>query len=117
MSRRGRLPKELWETYRAMSTDVGKIGTFKFLAFTACMNKEERQVMALLEVSARLFSDDEKFGEFIEEFAKPFFEFMGRASWDRDIVTDLGLALSLKQTSKKSVSKLLQFNPSKAKKD
>lgn len=111
MPKKGRIPRELWETYRAMSVDVGKI--IPFLQETSCMNVDERKMIGFCEIAKKLLKKDKGFVAFIDEFAKPFFEYMGRAKWDRDIVTDLGLALSMRKGRRKDVSKVLEFEAPK----
>lgn len=113
MPKKGRIPQELWETYRAMSVDVGRIKDFKFLAQTACMNVDERKMIGFIEVAKKLFKGDKAFVAFLDKFAKPFFEYLGRAKWDRDVVTDLGFALANRQSRRKDVSKLLAYKPPK----
>ena len=113
MVKKGRIPSELAESYRAMSVDVGRIKDFKFLAETACMNVDERKMIGFCEIAKKLFKGDKKFVSFLDEFAKPFFEYMGRAKWNRDILTDLGLALSLRKGRRKDVTKVLEWKPPK----
>ena len=111
MRKGGKMFNEVWETFRAMSVDVGK--QIPFLADVSCMNEEERLNLAYCQFLQGLFeSDDPEFCQFIEEIAKPFFKFTGRAKWDRDIVTDLGLALSLRKERKSSIEKVMEFSPS-----
>ena len=114
MVKKGRIPREIWETYQAMSVDVGRL--IPFLRDTSCMNVDERKMLGFCEIAKKLFEGDKKFVAFLDEFAKPFFEYMGRAKWNRDIVTDLGLALSMRESKRKDVSKLLDYEaPAKKK--
>lgn len=92
-----------------MSVDVGKI--IPFLGNTSCMNVEERKYLALIETIKGMFKDDKEFIKFLEQEVKPFFENMGRARWNRDIVSDLGFALSLRKSRRKDVSKILKWKP------
>lgn len=105
------MPNEIWENFRAMSQDVGKI--IKFLADTSCMNAEERVTLAHLETLKPLLTDDPEFVQFIDEIVTPFVRNTGRAKWQRDIVTDLGLALSMRKEKEAKLDKILSFDPSK----
>ena len=107
MSKRTRIPKELFETYKAMSIVVGRHN--KFLQQTSCMNPEERTMIAMCEISKRLFASDEEFVGFIDEFAIPYFEYMGRAKWKRNEVTDLGFALSLTPSEQEDIRTILEY--------
>jgi len=98
-----------------MSVDVGK--QIKFLADTSCMNVEERVNLAHLEVARKFFEDDSEFVQFLNEVAVPFVTLTGRAKWQRDIVTDLGLALSLRKEREAKVDKVLEFDPSAIEKE
>lgn len=111
MSKRGKLPSEVWEVYRAMSVDVGRIGEFKFMKESACMGLEERKLLAY-SLTARDFFEDEEFSAFIDEFVKPFLTKLGRAKWSRDVVTDLGFALATRKDARRKLSELLKFEPS-----
>lgn len=111
MSKRGKLPNELWDAYRAMSVDVGRISEFAFMKDSACMNVEERKLLAYCKV-AREFFEDDAFTEFIDKFATPLLTKLGRAKWGRDVVTDLGFALATKPDMRKKLGeKLLEFKP------
>ena len=70
-------------------------------------------MLGFCEIAKKFFKGDKKFVAFIEEFAKPFFEYMGRAKWNRDVVTDLGLALSTRKGRRKDLSKVLDWESNK----
>ncbi len=103
------IPRELWETYRAMSVDVGR--EIPFHRITACMNQDQRVMIALCRTAKRIFKDKE-FDIFIDSFAIPYFQEMGMAGWKRDVVTDLGFALAGRKHQRKKVGKaLLTYKP------
>jgi len=110
MSKRGKLPSEIWETFRAMSVDVGRLKEFEFMRDSACMGLEERKLLAYSE-TARDFFEDAEFTAFIDEFAIPFLTKLGRAKWSRDVVTDLGFALAMRKDARKKLGELLNFEP------
>jgi len=110
MSKRGKLPNELWEVYRAMSVDVGRLKEFQFMRESACMGVEERKLLAY-SITARDFFEDEEFTAFMTEFAIPFLTKLGRAKWSRDVVTDLGFALAHRKDMRKKLGELLNFEP------
>jgi len=103
----------MWETYRAMSTDVGRI--FPFLAKVSCMNEKERLNIARCEI-AKMLIPHPRFKEFIDGVAIPYFAYVGRARWNKDIVSDLGLALSLKTSKRVSAKDVKTWMPDKVKK-
>ena len=109
--RKGRLPNELFDSFRAMSVDVGKL--IPFLKETACMNAEERVNLALCRVAQIVFEEDKEFCDFIEEIPVPFFKYTGQGKWGRDVVTDLGFALAGQKLKRQDVSQILKFDPSK----
>lgn len=114
LSKRGRVPSDLWETYRAMSTDVGRLGEFAFMKLSACMGLEERKLLAYTLTAREIFNDRE-FSEFIDGFAVPFLTKLGRAKWGRDVVTDLGFALAFRSAGKRKLGEsgkeLLEYVP------
>ena len=110
-SRKGKLPNELWDAFRAMSVDVGRLAEFDFMKLSACMGLEERKLLAY-SVTARDFFEDEEFTAFMDEFAIPFLTKLGRAKWSRDVVTDLGFALAHKTDRRRKLGeRLLDFEP------
>ena len=111
MVKRGRIPSEMWESFRAMSVDVGRL--IPFLQETSCMNVDERKMIALCEIAKKMFEGHKKFVSFLDEFAKPFFQYMGWAKWNRDIVSDLGFALSKRKGKRKDLSKVFDWKPPK----
>lgn len=105
------IPKELWETYRAMSVDVGRAN--EFLKNTACMNPEQRVTLALCETTKEIFKEDKEFVEFMNDIAIPFYEKQGWAKWGRDVVTDLGFALSKQERRTLNVKNILEMEVKK----
>lgn len=82
-----------------MSIDVGRIEAFKFLKDTACMNPRERKILAVLEGFQGMFGKQagiKKFSAFVDRI-KPLVRKIGLANWNRDIITDLGLAKAHRQ--------------------
>lgn len=106
MPSRSKIPKELWETYRAMSVDVGR--ERKFLGLTGCMNQEQRVLIANLRTAKRVL-DDSEFNLFVDEFVIPYVTELGFALWQRDVVTDLGFVLSGRKSQRKNISQVLKF--------
>ena len=106
MPSRSKIPKELWETYRAMSVDVGR--ERKFLEVTACMNPQERVQIALLTTAKRVLNSPD-FSAFVDQIALPFVQELGMAKWQRDVVTDLGFVLSGRKSQRKNISNVLKF--------
>jgi len=104
---KGKIPKEMWETYRAMSVDVGRGN--EFLKNTACMNQEFRIALADCETIKELFKEDKEFVNFMNEVVIPFFEKQGWAHWGRDVVTDLGFALATQSRRGLKVKNLLKM--------
>lgn len=101
-----KIPKELWETYRAMSVDVGR--EIPFLEETACMNRDQRVLVALLNTAKRTLAHPE-FDMFIDQVAIPHVKELGMALWGRDVVTDLGFALSGRKSQYKNIKNILKF--------
>ena len=81
----------------AMGEKVGRIDEFKFLRETACVHVEERQDIAWMRVYQMINPEDTEFNTFLEEVAIPALKEIGRAKWYRDTITDLSLALSLRE--------------------
>lgn len=100
------IPKDMWETYRAMSVDVGR--EVDFLKETACMNQEQRIMIAHLNTAKRIINHPD-FDMFIDEVAIPHLKQVGMASWGRDVVTDLGFALAGRKSQYKNIKKILEF--------
>jgi len=103
----------LFEKEGAMSIKVGRL--IGILQKTACMNSDERTVIGYLEFLKILFKSDKNFIEFIDKVILPFIEFQGHARWKRDVVTDLGLAMSRKRERVEKTDKILLYVPEKAK--
>ena len=101
-----KIPDFMWKEYRAMSTRVGKI--IPFLQQTACMNREEREIIAWCKVFKILFPQVEDFNKFLEEKAIPAMIVLGQANWERDVVTDLGLAESKQKRKTENVKETLE---------
>lgn len=91
----------------AMSERVGKI--LKFMQETACVHVEERELIAWCEVYPLIVPEDKDFIKFLKEVVKPVFVKVGQGRWYRDTITDLGFALSGKESDKKQedTSKIL----------
>lgn len=106
MPSRSRIPKELWEHYKAMSVDVGK--ERPFLQDTGCMNQDQRVMIALLNTAKRALNNEE-FDLFIDQVVLPYVQELGWALWGRDVVTDLGFVLSGRRSQRKNISKILKF--------
>lgn len=105
------IPKELWETYRAMSVDVGRANDF--LKDTACMNQEQRVIIANCETIKEIFKEDKEFVDFMDKIVIPFYQKQGWAHWGRDVVTDLGFALSKQQRKTLNVKHILEMEVKK----
>ena len=105
------IPKELWETYRAMSVDVGREN--EFLKKTACMNQAHRVILADCETIKELFKEDTEFIAFMNEIVIPFYEKQGWANWGRDVVTDLGFALANQKRKALNVKNILEMEVKK----
>lgn len=105
------IPKELWETYRAMSVDVGRAN--EFLKDTACMNPEQRVTLALCETMKELFKEDVEFTAFMNDIVIPFYSKLGWAKWGRDVVTDLGFALANQQRKTFKIANVLEMEVKK----
>ncbi len=109
MVKRGRVPSEMWETFRAMSVDVGLI--HPFMRESAMMGLKERELLAYCVTAIDVVKDAE-FTEYIKEFAIPFIQNLGRARWGRDVVTDLGFALASRPSRKRKLGeRLLKYQP------
>lgn len=85
-----------------MGERVGKI--LPFLAETACVHVEEREMAAWCEVYALMFPNDKEFIDWLRKVAKPAIIKLGQGKWYRDTVTDLALGLSRGKTAKKTES-------------
>lgn len=99
----------LFEKEGAMGIKVGKL--IGFLKDTACMNREEREIIGLLEYMKELFKNDKNFSKFIDQIVKPFFVKQGHAKWKRDVVTDLALAMSRRRERKEKSDQIIDFTP------
>lgn len=88
----------LFHQKRLLSQRIGQDN--KFLAETACMNREEREMVSYIEAFSLLFHDPS-----LNEFIKPLIA-IGRGKWGRDIITDLGLLLGDKDTESEDVSEI-----------
>jgi len=108
---KGKIPKEMWETYRAMSVDVGRNN--EFLKNTACMNQEQRVILADCELIKEIFKEDKEFVAFMNEIVIPFQQKQGWAHWGRDVVTDLGFALATQPRRGLHVKNLLKMEVKK----
>ena len=96
MKKGGKIPSFMWETYRAMSVDVAQI--IPFMALTSCMNQEEREFLAYIEGLKLILKDSpeaESFIKFLDKWAIPIVQKIGRAKWGRDTVSDLGFAKAI----------------------
>ncbi len=109
MVKRGRVPSDMWQEFRAMSEKVGHI--VPFMKESAMMGLKERELLAYCETAKRFFKDA-GFTEYIDEFAIPFIQNLGRARWGRDVVTDLGFALAGQKRRQKILGeRLLKYQP------
>lgn len=65
------------------------------------MNPEFREYIAcckIYEIFETKFKDNMTFIDFLKEIAVPALELLGFATWNRDILTDMGLRISKKPT-------------------
>lgn len=109
---KGSLPSFMWETYRAMSVDVGRI--IPFMRETACMNGKEREVVAYVDGFKLMFGgvpEMKTFIEFLEEVVKPFYIKLGQARWGRDVVSDLGFAKAGQRARVEKLDKIFDYDP------
>jgi len=83
----------------AMSEKVGKL--LKFMQETACVHVQEREMIAMCEVYGLINPDDKEFNEYLEKVIKPSLIKVGQSRWYRDTITDLGFALSARDTTKR----------------
>lgn len=110
----GSLPSYMWETYRAMSVDVGRL--IPFMTETACMNPKERELLAHIEGFKIFFGEVpemETFIEFLDDRVKPYFVKLGQAKWLRDVVSDLGFAKALQRARKEKIDKIFDYDPTR----
>lgn len=88
-----------WFETRAKSTmsqQTKGIKELDFLREISCIHVEQREDIAICEGYMLINAEDEEMNPFLKEVAIPFLKKLGRARWYRDVVTDLGLALSLR---------------------
>lgn len=97
----------IWESQgRSMGQRIGESNPF--LAKTACMDPESRELIAYLEALKTMIFLEVKYGELdkataeeiineINVFLEPIVTVIGRARWEREDFTDLGLMLSLEK--------------------
>lgn len=82
----------------SMSEKVGKI--LSSLKDTACVHMTEREAIAMLKFfdavvpEGERSKDDEEFFTWLNKDIIPALQELGYARWYRDVITDLGLALS-----------------------
>jgi len=76
---------ELFNEVRVLSQQIARKD--RFLAATACMNEEERELYAILVIYRMLTKDNS-----LKEF-EPIIKILGKARWGRTELTDLGLRL------------------------
>jgi len=95
-----------WDTRKkiSMSERLGNVTKLKSLVETACVHVEQREFIAWCKIFLRIKKAPKKlsFEEFLETIIIPSFKELGHAKWYRDIITDLGLALSLKKREAQS---------------
>jgi hypothetical protein len=81
-----------YEASQYLGQRVGKAN--KFLQKTSCMDIETRRLIAILEFIKEKHEDKETKQRL--ERMESFFEKLGNANWQRDVITDLALNLSIK---------------------
>jgi len=86
-----------YEASTLLGQQVAKIKDGKFLSKTACMDQQTRELMAILDFVEK--GEDTEGKKEIEEI-KPLFQDLGRAKWQRDVITDLALLLGKPETVK-----------------
>ena len=87
------------DTARKISMSEKAGAKLPFMRETACVHVNEREILAYIEAYPFLCPNDKKFIEFLEETVKPIMMKIGRAKWYRDTITDLGFALSSKESA------------------
>jgi len=93
------MAKRFFREYKLVASEVG--ATIKFLKETSCMNPQVREQIAyckIYEIFETKFRDTIPFSEFLKLIAVPSLELLGFATWNRDILTDMGLRVSKKAT-------------------
>lgn len=73
-----------------------------FLRDTSCMHPEEREILGYIEAYVRIFPND-PFSKYLKETILPAIEAIGMSKWARTELTDLGLRLADKETTKEEI--------------
>lgn len=89
------MAKRYFKEYKLVASQVGAI--IPILKQTACMSAEKRFEIGCCKAFRKYFSTDKEFKEFLEKTAEPTLKILGHTEWNRDILTDMGLLISLKQ--------------------
>ena len=85
---------------KLLGHSVGR--TVPFLKETSCMNQQQREQYAFIEITEKLMKfieDNPDFNvkDFMDKFLKPSLQIWGYSLWPRDILTDLALRLAKKE--------------------
>jgi len=89
------MAKRYFKEYKLVASEVG--AAIPILKDTACMSAEKRFEIGCCRAFRKYFATDKEFKKFLEETAEPTLKLLGHTEWSRDILTDMGLLISLKQ--------------------
>lgn len=89
------MAKRYFKEYKLVASEVGAV--ISILKETACMSAEKRFEIGCCQAFRKYFTKDKAFIEFLEKTAEPTLKLLGHTEWNRDILTDMGLLISLKQ--------------------
>jgi hypothetical protein len=67
-----------------------------FFRQIACLGKAEARKIVYCEIYKLLFPEDKEFNKFLAEKVIPAFKMLGMVSWNRDVLTEMGLKLGQK---------------------
>jgi len=85
-----------YEASQYLGQRVGKKN--KFLQKTACMDQQTRELIASIEFVKTVGNDEDR--KELEEI-EPYFEMLGYARWQRDVISDFALFLGISEIGKK----------------
>jgi len=93
------MAKRFFREYKLVASEVG--AEIKFLKETSCMNQGIREQIAYCEIYKifeKHYQNEMSLIEFIDKIAIPALKILGFATWNRDILTDMGLRVAKQPT-------------------
>lgn len=81
-----------------------------FFNQTACLHPQEREIIGYCEAYISMFGEKDEFAKYLKKKVIPALQKIGIARWPRTELTDLGLAISAKDTEEVDMTEFVTID-------